>query len=160
MGRTQVGVPTYYTPLLQGLVLRKSLQEAYKSCEFCTSAYTVSRPASQLCHACQLQWGRRRLPMQNLERLSDRHRAYLLYCWADSTADPPQSPTWRFAITRVPCRERRQGLASLSELVAFLRNELYSADKFISDPLEYEGGDGNRTDPAPSTQRGSSTSSN
>jgi hypothetical protein len=64
--------------------------------------------------------------MQDLEYLSDCHRAYLLYCWADCTSDLPCSRVWRFAIARVPARERRQGLASLSDLVAFLQDELSS----------------------------------
>jgi hypothetical protein len=98
--------------------------------------------------------------MQSLEYLSDRHRAYMLYCWEDSASDPSHPLTWRFAITRVPCRERRQGLASLSELVAFLQNELYSTDEDITDLLEFEGDDGYRPDPASSTQRGSLRSSN
>jgi hypothetical protein len=84
--------------------------------------------------------------MQNLERLSEYHRAYMLYCWADSTADPPHSLTWRFAITRVPCRERRQGLASLSDLISFLQNELDRAQEINAGRYEAERKNGEHSD--------------
>lgn len=90
--------------------------------------------------------------MQSLEFLSGRHRAYLLYCWADSASDLPNSLTWRFAITRVPCRERRQGLASLSDLMAFLQNELDNLEETSTDYLAFEGDDAHRHDPAAPTE--------
>ena len=77
--------------------------------------------------------------MQSLEYLADRHRAYLLYCWEDSVSDLSHPLTWRFAIMRVPCLDRRQGLASLSDLVSFLQNELYQAHEINFGCNEAEG---------------------
>jgi hypothetical protein len=89
--------------------------------------------------------------MQNLERLSDRHRAYLLYCWADSASDLPHSRTWRFAVTRVPCRNRPQGLACISDLIVFLQHELDNLED-ITDGLAFEGDNASRHDQVPPTE--------
>ena len=90
--------------------------------------------------------------MQDLEYLSDCHRAYLLYCWADSASDLSHSRVWRFAIARVPCRERQRGLASLSDLVAFLQDELYSLEDTTAENLRTKGDDAYRHDSEPFTE--------
>ena len=84
--------------------------------------------------------------MQSLEYLSNRHRAYLLYCWEDSVSDLSHPLTWRFAIMRVPCLDRRQGLASLSDLVSFLQNELYPAQEIDAARYEAESESGENPD--------------
>lgn len=60
------------------------------------------------------------------ETYGGRYMAFLLRCWVEEEQGADQTPVWRFTLVKLNTNQRKRGFAHLSELFAYLTDEIAS----------------------------------